>query len=276
MAKEERFISGVYNYCDYWCDRCPFTRRCRNFAMGQELEAEAKQKTGRDDAANLSFWNSLADKLNMASVVQNANAWAEADVEEDALNANAFLHEDDSADDMDDLMRKDELLREQVSQHPLPAMAMDYMRRVEAWLTSSDADLKALAQEWMEAAKTPGNDRDYEELARSMGDMIEVITWYHTLLYPKISRALRSLFEMKTRTCDILVESSLQDANGSGKVALIAAERSIAAWLFLRDQLPKQEDAILEMLVLLGRFRQLLHEAIPGAKSFRRPGFDPC
>lgn len=23
-----RFITGIYNYCDYWCARCPFTQQC--------------------------------------------------------------------------------------------------------------------------------------------------------------------------------------------------------------------------------------------------------
>ncbi len=29
----ENFIPGIYNYCDRWCERCPFTDRCMNYAM---------------------------------------------------------------------------------------------------------------------------------------------------------------------------------------------------------------------------------------------------
>ena len=25
LAGEPRFISGIYNYCDSWCERCNFT-----------------------------------------------------------------------------------------------------------------------------------------------------------------------------------------------------------------------------------------------------------
>ena len=39
--KKDRFITGIFNYCDYWCERCAFTRRCRNFSMGREMEREA-------------------------------------------------------------------------------------------------------------------------------------------------------------------------------------------------------------------------------------------
>lgn len=36
---EEGFTTGISNFCDRWCERCPDTRRCRSFAMGKDLEA---------------------------------------------------------------------------------------------------------------------------------------------------------------------------------------------------------------------------------------------
>jgi hypothetical protein len=271
MAKE-RFIPSIFNYCDYWCERCPFTRRCRNFAMGQELETE--RKAPPDDVTNMAFWNTLAGKLNEASMVQSSNPWLQSDWRNDGADANAFLHEGEDDAEMDAFMQQEENLRKQVDNHPLPKMAIDYMHRVQAWLKAADPDLKGLAQDWLEAAKVPDQDSDFEELARSVGDMIEVITWYHTFLYPKIGRALHSIFELRAGDRGILAKSDQYDANGSGKVVLIAVERSIAAWIFLREQLPKQEDAILSILVLLGRIRNGIHEEIPGAKTFLRPGFD--
>ena len=270
---KERFISGIYNYCDYWCERCTFTRQCRTFAMGKEMEAE--RKSDRDDATNMAFWNTLAEQLNQASILQGEQGWLQTEWrDDDGLEANAFLHEEEEQQEMDEYLRKEEALRQQINQHPLSRMAMEYMKRVESWLKAADADLKALAQEWMEAAKTRDQDCDYEELARSVGDMLEVITWYHTFLPPKINRALRSLSEMKTRGGGILADSSQYDANGSGKVVLVAVERSISAWLFLREHLPRQEDTLLSMLVLLGRIRNGLHEELPNAKTFCRPGFE--
>ena len=32
---EGDFIPGIYNYCDSWCERCLYTSRCMNFAMGK-------------------------------------------------------------------------------------------------------------------------------------------------------------------------------------------------------------------------------------------------
>ena len=54
LEAEERFIPGIFNYCDRWCERCPQTARCRLFAMDQEnvrehpeLRAEALARTSR-------------------------------------------------------------------------------------------------------------------------------------------------------------------------------------------------------------------------------------
>jgi hypothetical protein len=33
------FIIGIFNYCDRWCDACPFTSRCRLFADKADMEA---------------------------------------------------------------------------------------------------------------------------------------------------------------------------------------------------------------------------------------------
>ena len=54
----------------------------------------------------------------------------------------------------------------------------------------------------------------------------------------------------------------------------MAVERSIAAWVRLREILPAQEDAILDLLVRLDRLRRGIRSAIPGAETFQRPGFD--
>ena len=39
MELQDGFIVGVFNYCDSWCDTCPFTSRCRVFADIAETAA---------------------------------------------------------------------------------------------------------------------------------------------------------------------------------------------------------------------------------------------
>ena len=37
---DQGFIPGVYNYCDRWCERCPFASRCRSYAMELTLRID--------------------------------------------------------------------------------------------------------------------------------------------------------------------------------------------------------------------------------------------
>ena len=39
MEVRDGFIIGIFNYCDSWCERCPFTSRCHVFAHRAEMEA---------------------------------------------------------------------------------------------------------------------------------------------------------------------------------------------------------------------------------------------
>lgn len=39
-ADADKFIPGIFNYCDRWCDRCAFTSRCRVFEQIQTLSGK--------------------------------------------------------------------------------------------------------------------------------------------------------------------------------------------------------------------------------------------
>lgn len=264
----DRFIVGIYNYCDYWCERCAFTKRCRNFSMGRELKQNARGETPPDDATQRAFWDHLADQLREATVFGHPGDWVDADAPEvDATPDPAYE-------------AREAAVRRAVDGHPLTALAYTYMKKVDAWLQSSDDDLKSMAAELLAAAGKEYDDTDYEEQARQIGEMIDVIAWYHTLLPPKIARAIRSMMERDTddpanaEIAALLRESRTDDANGSGKLVLESIQRSAAAWVEMRKLMPHREDELIEMLSILAQLRRGIHEHVPGAKSFIRPGLD--
>ena len=47
LTENPNFIPGIYNYCDRWCQRCPFTFRCMNFAMTEEHFADHRSDSNR-------------------------------------------------------------------------------------------------------------------------------------------------------------------------------------------------------------------------------------
>jgi len=47
MIKKDRFIAGIYNYCDRWCEHCAFRFRC--FLYAKEEKRIAKHRAKGED-----------------------------------------------------------------------------------------------------------------------------------------------------------------------------------------------------------------------------------
>ena len=58
-ARDPRLISGIYNYCDGRCPRCPFTQRCLTFLDSQELKAAPAGERPPTDAVGESLQRTL-------------------------------------------------------------------------------------------------------------------------------------------------------------------------------------------------------------------------
>ena len=65
-----------------------------------------------------------------------------------------------------------------------------------------------------------------------------------------------------------------KDSDGSAKIALIAIDRSIEAWIKLLQLLPDHEDAIIPLLAALQKIKKSGEAEFPDARKFVRPGFD--
>ena len=55
LANNPDLISGIYNYCDRWCERCPLTSRCLVYAT----EQEDNDLFDNHDTRNEAFWKKL-------------------------------------------------------------------------------------------------------------------------------------------------------------------------------------------------------------------------
>ena len=55
LANNPDLISGIYNYCDRWCERCPLTSRCLVYATEQEDNDSPESR----DIHNEAFWKKL-------------------------------------------------------------------------------------------------------------------------------------------------------------------------------------------------------------------------
>jgi hypothetical protein len=244
LAEDKRFISGIYNYCDRWCERCPMTSRCLNFAITQEQPSDPETQ----DLRNTAFWEKLRQNLQV-SLELIREAAGELGIDLDTEDAKAEGPQLQPAVD-----------------HVCCRVAKTYSRMVDDWFSATE-EIFGRAKE-----NTPYQAEEIAPLQEKEGlrGAVEVVRWYQHQIYVKLMRAVR----METgEDMEVLAEFP-RDADGSAKVALIGIDRSIAAWALLRQYFPIRLREILEMITLLEGLCGKVEKAFPGARAFIRPGFD--
>ena len=252
LVNNPRFIPGIYNYCDRWCERCAFTLRCSNYALGAEQFSDA----GDRDVRHERFWEKLGEVFQVTLDMLHDEA------ERRGLDLEAV--------DMAAVAEAEQDIEVRASNHECTRSANAYSDQVEQWFDAAHALFTEEARELELKFQLdlPGS-HPVEEAAK-LGDTVDVIRWYQDLISVKLQRAIASQVEESEETDT----EYLKDSDGSAKVALIAMDRSIAAWGTMLREFPSEENRILAILVHLQRLRTRTEEHFPAARSFVRPGFD--
>lgn len=254
LAGSPEFISGIYNYCDRWCERCQFTARCMNYAMSED---DAEDPEARD-INNRAFWDKLHDifRVTMEMVQEMA--------EERGIDLNAI--------DVDEEMELDRINSEKAEKHPCAVAAREYGTMVSSWFDSikkkseaQEDDISAHVRlDLFEAGFAANED------GTDIGEMVEVIRWYQHQIYVKLMRALHGQLDERNE----IDEGFPKDSDGSAKVSLIGIDRSMAAWAEVMRYFKEQDGDISSILVHLEGLRYSVEKQFPDARGFFRPGFD--
>lgn len=256
LARNPRFIPGVYNYCDRWCERCPLSNRCLNYAIEQERE---DGDPAARDATNEKFWQQLNQTFrDTIGMIQAEAKQRGIDLEDPKLRAEAAAQE-----------RAERRLA--AKNRPLARAALGYAKDVDRWLKDAKPLLAGKIDELKTQVSLAIGDPEAE--AARLADFTDVIRWYQHFIYVKLQRAIES------RASEELEEDEAQraypkDSDGSAKVALIALDRSLGAWAGLHEALGEDADGILDLLAQLTALRREAEKLFPAARAFVRPGFD--
>jgi len=267
LAANRDFISGIYNYCDRWCERCPFTTRCLVYAT--EKAADVTDDPEVHDINNAKFWSRLE------SIFQETHEMILEWAQEAGLDLEKLEAEAAQADR--------EQQRQDAKQHELSLSARRYAEMVERWF-GEEFEVEHNVHD-----DTTGKPRNTEDDI-DVSDAIEVVRWYQFFVAAKVFRALmardRPVIDDEDRASEhIFSDAGLDDdeapfealgddADGSAKIALIAIDRSSSAWRILQGSLPEKADSIVPMLLELERLRRATEQTFPNARNFIRPGFD--
>lgn len=205
-----------------------------------------------------SLWEEISSSLADALTMLTEKA------EEMGIDLNSITEDEMSAEAA--AMEKE---REESNQHPLIIAAKEYSDKAHDLMQKYEL-VKDKGMQMINELEL--GIKTVEESKSELAEMREchaVVGWYMHQIQVKLQRAMSSLRFAEDDSPDILY-----DANGSAKVALIGAERSLEAWQKLMTMIPATEDETISLLALLQKIIALTDQQFPGARSFKRPGFD--
>jgi hypothetical protein len=254
LAANPDFISGIYNYCDRWCERCAFSSRCFLYAT-EKADADLDDPDVRD-LNNAKFWRKLELIFKDAHELIRECA-QEAGIDLDAIEAN-------------DAVEAHGRENEESRAHEFAVLARDYAGMVQTWFANEILVDDGLHEK---AGAKPLSAEAEIDLPAA----VEVIRWYQFFIAAKVFRALMgSDDELRgVYPDDEAPDNPAQtDSNGSAKIALIAIDRSLGAWRIMQSCVPDKQDSIVPLLAALETLRNGIGETLPHARDFIRPGFD--
>ncbi|NBC82980.1 MAG: hypothetical protein GVY19_06315 [Bacteroidetes bacterium] len=162
---------------------------------------------------------------------------------------------------------REKMKREKAAQHDCTQLSDEYLKMVDQWLVNQKEFIQSIRH------LTTSNHAAIDEKTAMLKDCIEVIKWYQPQIYVKLSKAVFVMMhENEDGKYDY--EAQNRESDGTAKVAIIAIERSIAAWGNMMERTKWQEDECLEVLVLLDKLLKSVEHHFPDARAFIRPGFD--
>ena len=249
-------VNGVHNYCDRWCERCPFAERC-------VVNATTRQMTAGDPPREP---DALIDHLKARFESARASMdrrWTGWDIP-DEVN----IAERDPVQEIEDERR-----RERRPVHPMLREANAYAALVWAWFDTEASELKAHADELAQRAET--DDLDTLASPSTMDrvlDALAIVQHDAYLISVKLHRALDGREELG-KDGGPFDDPIQNDFNGSAKVALLSLDRSESAWRIIHRWHPGSGAGILlaEHLVAV---RTMAEREFPDARRFLRVGFD--
>lgn len=248
----DKIIPGIHNYCDRWCERCDFASRCAIYEDEKNVPSEELE------IGNKAFWDRLAENFSKARhMLEDAAARYDVDLETLAKEAEEYES-------------KRKRIKSESREHPLAKLSFEYSNASRKWLESQPGmieKLETLRDQLSMGATEVQEARKQTELIK---DCLAVIQWYQTFIHVKLIRALTG---RETGYIDE-EEPHQSDYNGSAKIALIAIDRSMQAWIKLFELLPEREDDFLKILAMLDKIRKMAAEEFPDTAKFIRPGFD--
>jgi hypothetical protein len=239
-------IPFIHNYCDNWCERCAFSDRCAVSCISTRYNEYSP------NVVELSLWQDDSEKW------ETIQAWFKT---QSLLIDPSFieqLKEERQVFDKDNNQVKRDSDRVAVVQ-----LSKQYVEALKPWMKIEKIN------RLFEMVDNKEGKKHFTKKERLLMEPLHTIMWYIYLIIAKFTRAVEGKIED-----DLYDDTFPKDSDGSAKVALIGAERTLMAWYDFAQIEPTEADFALKMMLLLQKVIDAGEKEFPEARAFVRPGFD--
>jgi hypothetical protein len=246
----EQYITGIFNYCDRWCERCPKASDCGNYAP--YFEGSAGELKNRDKN-NQKFW----DEIDAQS--EKALAFTVKMAEEN--------HVDISDVELIDTRKKFDLFQGEAQTNEVLRVGRKYEDQVDDWFDDACEKYPIQAESLTTSELKLSADSGFENV-EEINNMIEVVFRYQLQIYLKLSRAFFS------KGKEQLGQQEGNDSVGAAKLIIEFIDRSLTGWYVFYKSFTDEQERILPIMFTLASIRNRILKEFPDVISFKRPGFD--
>lgn len=258
-------ISGIYNYCDRWCEKCTYTNRCLLFK--QEAEREIKhilRDENKNDAEVLA--KDLSDDFKEA--FDHINKFMdEEDEEYEEFEKNSSDFDDEEEDDDDESFFKEEINDD---------------GRPSAFLKNADNPLILHSEKLFKdfykyydvlKSKYP-EELDEKNPENFLQQNLDTLGWYTPQIHVKIRMCFWNKHNLSKSKDPELIEIDEEMFNVSARIAFVGIENCINALNSLHQQKIAMQSETIYLLTTTRQIKEMFVEEFPTGLTYRRPYFD--
>jgi len=263
MNEKKSHISGIYNYCDRWCERCNFTSKCLLFTNESKITTHQILNNGElPDFDKVFNFTDESEENSDSEFNEQDDDFFEFDDDEE--NEDPFYN--DLPDFEDNQYAEDRKQRDEtVKNNTLAKLGDEYFNSAQSLLKKINGKYELYSR---------AKEKVDNKFILQVYEGFEVLEWFHMFIFVKIKRALSGKWSYDKESDEELKEIDVYDMNGTAKIALIAVENSIQSLNKLFNNLEEFKKEIEALLVTAGRLLNEMEKVFPDCRSFVRPGLD--
>jgi hypothetical protein len=263
MSREKKtYISGIYNYCDRWCEKCRFTSNCYLYTTESRISSHQILNNGEMPP--------MEEVFKKEDFQDDENDFNEKDYEEPFFeDEDPFAEDEDDSTEFEQEDYKEYIdrkrRRSEQSKTPLEEYTKEYLDKAHRFVKLLDEKFNLSG-----TSKDRLDDASFKRLY----DNFDIFCYYHMFIHVKFQRALHGKEDILEDDDDEMKEIHAYDMNGTAKIATISVNNSVEALNELYILLPALSSDVEELLVLLGKIKNESEKEFPDCMKFKRPGFD--